>query len=231
MNFDFINVVNVTIDNSKFFYIPEQSINTRSSVLKCFPWLSMNAHTGHSKIKEVGAFKEKKIVLNYILNNEEDLLDVFIDKLLENLNTDYPEELKIQKIDSIGEKDIKNLFNKISHCSNYIAANNGMGCPGTFIILNQKYIELFYKYNITKNEYISNLKIIPTKKIDNKIIIGRKKIHDFEFSLSNIFNLFINKKTNRYSIEGVGDFNSQYHILEIKYLKEERKKKLKEIIF
>lgn len=172
---------------------------------------------------------EITIQLNENYHSSIDILKLFINKVIEITDYEnYPEQIidykTLHRTPTLSE--LKDLRTKLIASSSYIASNGRYG-PAKFMIVPIKYsIELMKledHYNPKRNEFLG-IKFISTDIIDDIIILGRK----VDLPEAGIYG-FYNKKLNRYKIGSIGDAKHQYHILKIKSLDVERKKKIEKI--
>lgn len=183
----------------------------------------MDFKTTSNDVKSIEMF-EKNIIIDKDYYPELNLLKEFINKVIEISNTsEYIENLAVFKTKSgnYTKKEIRQLLSIIINCGNYIAVNGRIG-PAQFVIIPNKYLEKIQMH--IKDQYLTNMLVVPTHFINDIIILGRKN------SLHNPgIQGFYNKETNKYNIEVIGNAKYQYHILKITSLQDERNKKLREI--
>lgn len=167
--------------------------------------------------------KEEEIQLNEKYN-ENNILEEFIVKVLEisepaTYNERIYEHKTVHGIET--DKDVRQLMSRMISCGSYIAVNGRIG-PAHFVFVPHLYYKKLQNY-ITDGK-LTSMDIFPTNLLTDKMIFGRKN----EDNQAGIF-LFLDEERNRYSLKDVGTAKNQYHILRVRCLQEERKKKIEQI--
>jgi len=170
------------------------------------------------KIKEI----EIKLSKEY---NENSILKEFIDKVIEisepeTYNERVYEHKTIHNITSYIDR--KRLMHRMISCGNYIAVNGRIG-NANFVLVPHSYYKKLYEF--INERGIGDIQIFPTNLLTDRMIFGRKNINE----QSGIY-LFLDEKRNKYCLKDVGNTaKHQYHILKVRCLQDERRKKLEEI--
>jgi len=170
------------------------------------------------KVKEI----EIKLTNEY---DENYIFEEFVNKVTEicepkTYNERVFEHKTIREIET--DKEVRQLMSRMISCGSYIAVNGRIG-PAQFVLVPYHYYRKLFNY-IT-NGKLTNMDIIPTDLLKDKMIFGRKNKDE----QSGIY-LFLDEKRNKYCLKDVGNIaKHQYHILKIICLQDERRKKLKEI--
>jgi len=182
----------------------------------------VNTNTNNSPEMSM-QFNSKEIKINKDYD-ESVILKEFIDKVIEisepeTYNERVYEHRTVNEIKT--DKEIRQLISRMISCGSYIAVNGRIG-PAQFVLVPYFYYNNLFSY-ITDGK-LTNMDIMPTNLLSDKIIFGRKNSED----QPGIF-LFLDEKRNKYSLTDVGNAKYQYHILKVTSLQDERRKKLEEI--
>jgi len=170
------------------------------------------------KIKEI----EIKLTNGY---DENYIFEEFINKVTEICEPEtYDERVfehkTIREIET--DKEIRQLISRMISCGSYIAVNGRIG-PAQFVLVPYHYYKKLFSY-ITEGK-LTNMDIIPTDLLKDKMIFGRKNKDE----QSGIY-LFLDEKRNKYCLKDVGNTaKHQYYILKVRCLQDERRKKIKQI--
>lgn len=188
----------------------------------CLDWENVVCNTNtfpetSLKIKEI----EIKLIKRY---DEKNILKEFIDKILEisepeTYNERVYEHTTVRGIET--DKEVRQLMSRMISCGSYIAVNGRIG-PAHFVLVPHYYYKKLQNFIIDGK--LTSMNIFPTNLLTNKIIFGRKN-KDIQ---AGIF-LFLDEERNRYSLKDIGTAKNQYHILKVRCLQDERRKKIKQI--
>jgi len=211
------------INNDEFLTIKQLEITKTSTNIVKLTYMDWEKIAISNPIQEFSLkFKEKTIKIDddYV---EENIIDEFINKVFNICDVNsYINKLKEHNIDNINNtNEIRKLMSKIIMCGSYIATNGRIG-PAHFILMPYKYFNILSQF--INNTKLGGMTVIPTNKLTDKIILGRKN----QIDQPGIF-LLHDKNENKYKLVDIGTAKNQYHVLKVKFIKDERRKKIEKI--